>query len=110
MKENNIKPDNFTYSTIIKGLNKNSNNTKENELELAFKLFDNVKKNSKPDEILYNCIMDACLRFGKIEKMLEIYDTMQFEGVKKDYFPFEGHYISCDMYAIVSEDYFKQIE
>lgn len=82
MKENNIKPDNFTYSTIIKGLNKNSNNTKENELELAFKLFDNVKKNSKPDEILYNCIMDACLRFGKIEKMLEIYDTMQFEGVK----------------------------
>ena len=35
---------------------------------------------------------------------------MQFEGVKKNYFPFEGHYISCDMYAIVSGDYFKQIE
>ena len=90
MKEMGIKPDNFTYSTIIKGLNKNtnlncsdsSNSKKENELDLAFKLFENVKKNSKPDEILYNCIMDACLRFGKIDKMLELYDNMLFEGIK----------------------------
>lgn len=88
MKEMGIKPDNFTYSTIIKGLNKNTNlncgnsNSNENELDLAFKLFENVKKNSKPDEILYNCIMDACLRFGKIDKMLELYDTMNYEGIK----------------------------
>ena len=87
MKEMGIKPDNFTYSTIIKGLNKNTNlncgeGSNENELDLAFKLFDNVKKNSKPDEILYNCIMDACLRFGKIEKMLELYDTMIYEGIR----------------------------
>lgn len=83
MKNNGIKPDNFTYSTIIKGLNKNSNMSNSevcldstSELELALTLFENVKKFSKPDEILYNCIMDACLRFDKIDKMLELYDEM----------------------------------
>jgi pentatricopeptide repeat protein len=103
MKEYGIKPDNFTYSTIIKGLNKNTNlniisNSEENkedihsdnldnekspsELELAFKLFENVKNFSKPDEILYNCIMDACLRFEKIDKMMELYDEMILEKIK----------------------------
>jgi pentatricopeptide repeat protein len=105
MKEYGIKPDNFTYSTIIKGLNKNTNlniidnheETQEDsqtqtdrqfkdkspsELELAFKLFENVKNFSKPDEILYNCIMDACLRFEKIDKMMELYDEMIFEKIK----------------------------
>lgn len=110
MKEHGIKPDNFTYSTIIKGLNKKTNlNIVENpnesheeqfdfvssnptscninekspsELELAFKLFENVKKFSKPDEILYNCIMDACLRFDKIDKMMELYDEMMLEKIK----------------------------
>jgi len=97
MKKYGIKPDNFTYSTVIKGLdkncikdendnnndnNENNNNNNNNELELAFKLFENVKKNSKPDEILYNCIMDACLRFDKIDLMLELYDNMLNEGIK----------------------------
>ena len=131
MKDYGIKPDNFTYSTIIKGINKKSNfnnlsgfrnsntnsknnnnnhyyknhknsnssnnhygnsfnnnlnsgennfaskeRTDEGELEIAFKLFENVKMHSKPDEILYNCIMDACLRFEKIDKMMEFHDEM----------------------------------
>jgi pentatricopeptide repeat protein len=90
MKNNGIKPDNFTYSTIIKGLNKNSNMSQNSEvsldstseLELALTLFENVKKFSKPDEILYNCIMDACLRFDKIDKMLELYDEMLNKKIK----------------------------
>lgn len=96
MKKYGIKPDNFTYSTIIKGINKKSNfnscmnNTSSNlgynkslpcdndeaELQMAFKLFENVKTYSKPDEILYNCIMDACLRFEKIDKMMEYHEEM----------------------------------
>ena len=71
MQEMNIKPDNFTYTTIIKGLNKDSfpsnSNNKTNELDLAFQLFEKVKQISKPDEILYNCIMDACLRFNQVD-------------------------------------------
>ena len=89
MQQYHIKPDNFTYTTIIKGLNKdsfssnnnNSNiddykNNNKNELDLAFQLFEKVKQSSKPDEILYNCIMDACLRFNNVDKMLELYKEM----------------------------------
>ncbi len=101
MKKYGINPDNFTYSTIIKGINKKSNfnNSKNNtitnnyfnkgldsydnkyeneegDLQMAFKLFENVKLHSKPDEILYNCIMDACLRFDKIDKMMEYHEEM----------------------------------
>lgn len=90
MQQYHIKPDNFTYTTIIKGLNKdsfssnnninsndkNNNYKNKNELDLAFQLFEKVKQISKPDEILYNCIMDACLRFNKVDKMLELYKEM----------------------------------
>ena len=107
MQQYKIFPDNYTYTTIIKGLNKNSllknnqnqmNNTSpitannitttnpeifsNIELDLAFRLFNHVRQNSKPDEILYNCIMDACLRFNKIDKMLEMYQEMVQIGIK----------------------------
>ena len=107
MQQYKIFPDNYTYTTIIKGLNKNSllknnqnqmNNTSPTtannitttnpeifsniELDLAFRLFNHVRQNSKPDEILYNCIMDACLRFNKIDKMLEMYQEMIQIGIK----------------------------
>ena len=97
MHEFHIKPDNFTYTTIIKGLNKdslnktnintdnnsnNQNNENPSELDLAFKLFEHVRQNSKPDEILYNCIMDACLRFNKVDKMLELYKEMLEMNIK----------------------------
>jgi pentatricopeptide repeat protein len=82
MKDFGIKPDNFTYSTIIKGLNKASCLDGESELSLAFKLFENVKKFAKPDEILYNCIMDACLRFGEYDKMMQVYTEMCEDQVK----------------------------
>jgi pentatricopeptide repeat protein len=96
MRELGIQPDNFTYSTIIKGLNKGSCsqfleqgrnlNMNSNEecsgLDLAFKLFENVKRFSAPDEILYNCIMDACLRFEKIDKMMEVYEDMLINKIK----------------------------
>ena len=89
MQQLNIKPDNFTYTTIIKGLNKDSfssnsniiNNEKRNELDIAFQLFEKVKQISKPDEILYNCIMDACLRFNQVDKMLELYKEMLDNGI-----------------------------
>lgn len=92
MKQCGIKPDNFTYSTIIKGINKhpssNSNTTStldeedEAQMDLAFKLFENVRKFNTPDEIMFNCLMDACLRFNKFEKMFELYEEMQTLKIK----------------------------
>ena len=40
-------------------------------------MFENVKKFSTPDEIFYNCMMDVCLRFDRIDQMLEIYEEMK---------------------------------
>jgi pentatricopeptide repeat protein len=102
MQKYKILPDNYTFTTIIKGLNKNSllknnNNNSENknanllqnydfysniELDLAFQLFNHVRQNSKPDEILYNCIMDACLRFNRIDIMLDMYKDMIKNNIK----------------------------
>lgn len=71
MQLNHIHPDNFTYSTLIKGIRAQYshqyiggvNNPKD--LEKAFYLLDTMKKSNhvQPDEILYNCIIDACVRF-----------------------------------------------
>ena len=105
MQQYNIIPDNYTYTTIIKGLNKNNffnnkNNINSddndinsnflenfqlqtcNELNLVFNLFNNIIQIIKPNEILYNCIMDACLRFNQIDKMLQIYDQMKKSNIQ----------------------------
>ena len=104
MKKYQIFPDNYTYTTIIKGLNKNNlfkninnnyfyenknGNIPQNseifsniELNLAFQLFNQVRQISKPDEIIYNCVMDACLRFNKIDKMLDMYQDMIKNNIK----------------------------
>ena len=52
-------------------------NNKNNSLSEAFQLFDIAKKYNRADEILYNCIMDACLRFGDIDKMLIVFEEMK---------------------------------
>jgi len=81
MQQHRIKPDNFTYSTIIKGLSKTYENN-EKDLQLAFDMFENVKKFSTPDEIFYNCMMDVCLRFDRFDKMLEIYEELNLKNIK----------------------------
>lgn len=110
MKELHIKYDNYTYSTIIKGLDYsedlsflqeknldiNVNNDDSDEqfnfsesyerysnIELAFILIRKVIKEGTPDEIIYNCLMDACLKSCLANKCLEVYDEM----IKKHIYP-----------------------
>lgn len=60
MKELKCSPDNMTYSTLIKGI---KNEGEEADLERAFGLLEEIKTNPdlQPDEILYNCLLDACI-------------------------------------------------
>jgi pentatricopeptide repeat domain-containing protein 1 len=68
MKINNIVPDSFTYSTLIKGI-KNSNDKSQNNLDLAFKLVNDLLISEvNPDEILFNCLIDACVKFNNLTK------------------------------------------
>lgn len=65
MQDNGIVPDNFTFSTLIKGIKPSRNPKKDKQdLDRAFSLLEQIKqnKNASPDEILYNCLIDACIR------------------------------------------------
>ena len=85
MESNGLMPDNYSYSTIIKGLKKdNSNPDSYLELEKAFDLLKSMKDKGriKPDEILYNCLMDACIRFGNSQKAEDLFNEMINSEIK----------------------------
>ena len=46
----------------------------------VFKLFDKLKRNrssqTKPDEILFNCLIDMCVRFGDLQHAMSVFSDM----------------------------------
>jgi pentatricopeptide repeat protein len=83
-----IKPDVYTYSTLIKGLKTISIN-KENEENLlrALTLLEKVESNEcvdevKADDILYNSVIDITIRYGKMDKAEEIFKRMKIKMIK----------------------------
>jgi len=60
MKSAGCYPDNFTYSTLIKGI---KNEGELADIDRAFGLLNEIRNNPdlRPDEILYNCLLDACI-------------------------------------------------
>ena len=86
MKENGIMPDNFTYSTLIKGLKRDSNQSQKSqelELEKAFSLLEDMKRKGavQPDEILYNCVIDCCIRFHDINRAVAVFNEMMMSNI-----------------------------
>eukprot|EP01017_Pseudomicrothorax_dubius_P044136 TRINITY_DN7436_c0_g1_i1.p1 TRINITY_DN7436_c0_g1~~TRINITY_DN7436_c0_g1_i1.p1 ORF type:complete len:1144 (+),score=400.14 TRINITY_DN7436_c0_g1_i1:97-3528(+) len=82
MQRSEITPDNFTYSILINGVK--SNNTSKDELLRTLQLLDSIKDNAsfKPDEILYNSLMDACVKFTEVDRALSLFAEMQARGVE----------------------------
>ena len=60
MKEMDVVADNYTYSTLFKGI---KSDKQIPDLHKAFDLFVSLKENGifKPDEILFNVLLDACI-------------------------------------------------
>lgn len=82
-----VQPDNFTYSTLIKGIRPSdfySGYSNYQELEKAFSLLAHMKKSKhiQPDEVLYNCLIDACTRFRDLGRAIEVFKLMQEDGIK----------------------------
>lgn len=90
MQANQITPDNFTYSTLIKGIRAENNSqqagviSNPQELERAFTLLESMKQGGqvRPDEILYNCLIDACVRFHDANRAVAVFHEMQLSGIK----------------------------
>ena len=74
-----VEPDIYTYSTLLKSI-KNYEPDQKN-IERAFEILKIVKlsktKGIKPDEIIYNCILDTCVKYGKMEQAENVFLDMK---------------------------------
>jgi pentatricopeptide repeat protein len=77
MKTIDIKPDNYTYAVIVKGLK--ASKGKEN-LNMALEILENIineKQDIKIDEVLFNSVIDLCIKNNNVEKAQKIFDEMK---------------------------------
>jgi len=71
-----IEPDKYSYSTIIKALKYDLDPTK---LEKAFGILEFLKNKTSTinDEIIFNCLLDVCVRLGKMDKAERVFNEMK---------------------------------
>lgn len=76
----NIDPDKYSYSTIIKALKYDLDSSK---LERAFGLLEylKTKKTELNDEIIFNCLIDVCIKLNCIDKAEKVFYNMKDVGV-----------------------------
>merc|ERR1719301_137819 len=78
-----IQPDSVTYSTLIMGI-KQSKSTQL--LNRGFECLKQLKENGlKPDEVLFNSLMDACVNLKQMSKAQAVLKTMKDAGVKPSF-------------------------
>jgi len=80
-EEYGLEPDKFSYSTIIKALKYELDSSK---LERAFGILEYLKEKSSTaanDEIIFNCLIDVCLKLNLIEKAEKVFNEMKEIGV-----------------------------
>merc|ERR1719215_711621 len=78
MKKQGLEPNLITYSTMIKGA------CQQGDMQSALSTLDTLRKTShfKPDEIVYNTLLDGCAQAGLVAEGKRIFDEMQAEGVQ----------------------------
>jgi pentatricopeptide repeat protein len=78
MKKRCVRPNLITYSTMVKG------HCQSGDVRIAFELVEEMKQDSKlkPDEIMYNSLLDGCARNNMYEEGLRVLQEMQDEGVQ----------------------------
>jgi len=82
MAKQKIEPNLVTYSTILKGY------CQENRLDQAFALLETMKKSAslKPDELVYNTLLDGCARQKLYSRGMAVFKEMQDVGVRPSNF------------------------
>jgi pentatricopeptide repeat protein len=82
MQRQNIEPNLITYGAILKGY------CQEGKLDRAYELLDSMRKTTrfKPDEIMFNSLLDGCARQGLWERGIASLEEMEQEGIKPSNF------------------------
>jgi pentatricopeptide repeat protein len=83
MKDHHLEPDLFTYSTLIKGIKNNDTNSHNlfNIFNLLSKIIREKTVNLNFDEILFNSLLDAWIKFGDLKKAKETMELMEELGI-----------------------------
>merc|ERR1719443_1797685 len=78
MKKRGLTPNLITYSTVLKGY------CMRGDISAAFSVMDEMRRDTKlkPDEIMYNTLLDGCAQANLAEEGLKILQTMQKEGIR----------------------------
>jgi pentatricopeptide repeat protein len=82
MVSQGIEPNLITYSAILKGY------CQENRLDEAFELMEGMVQTTKfkPDEIMYNSLLDGCARQGLYDRGVKLLGDMERVGVRPSNF------------------------
>lgn len=77
MNKHSIKPNVITFSTMLKG------HCQMGSIQTAFSVLENMKRDTKlkPDEIMYNSLLDGCAQNNLVDEGLGLLKEMQAEGV-----------------------------
>lgn len=78
MKQRGLKPNLITYSTVLKG------HCLQGDIRTAFDVLEEMTTQTrlKPDEIMYNTLLDGCAQSHLVEEGLRILKRMQDEGIR----------------------------
>jgi len=78
MKKHRVEPNIITYSTILKG------HCQAGNIEVGFETLKQMRKetNLKPDEIMYNSLLDGCAQNGLFAEGMELYDKMLQDSIR----------------------------
>lgn len=81
-EEYGVTPDKYTYSTIIKALKYDPDPVK---LEKAFGIIEFLKSqkgSNTNDEIIFNCLIDVCVRLSLMDKAEKLFEEMKSLNVE----------------------------
>merc|ERR1719453_1802274 len=82
MKKHCVTPNIISYSTLLKG------HCQAGNIELGFSTLSQMRKetNLKPDEIMYNSLLDGCAQNGLYAEGMELYEEMLSMSIRPSNF------------------------
>lgn len=86
----NIKPDLYTYATLIKALKNNSDSNSsvldKNNLDKAIEILNKIKSGQSEgltaDDVVFNSVIDTCIKYGEIHKAEQIFEDMKLQNIQ----------------------------